>query len=82
MLGRRQERREVRQVHLAVLKQLSDRQRRVISMHAKGAARREIAHRLQASERAVKKDLTRVFRVARDQVVVRSGTDVRMASVS
>jgi RNA polymerase sigma factor (sigma-70 family) len=73
LLGRRQERREVRHVHLAVLKQLSDRQRRVISMHAKGTARREIAHRLQASERAVKKDLTRVFRVARDQVVTRSG---------
>jgi RNA polymerase sigma factor (sigma-70 family) len=73
LLGRRQERREVRQVHRAVLKQLSDRQRRVISMHAKGAERKEIARRLEASERTVKKDLTRVFRIARDQVVVRSG---------
>jgi DNA-directed RNA polymerase specialized sigma24 family protein len=43
LLGRRQERREVRQVHRAVLKQLSDRQRRVVSMHAKGAERKEIA---------------------------------------
>jgi RNA polymerase sigma factor (sigma-70 family) len=73
VLGRRQDRREIQDVHLMVLKQLSDRQRRIISMHAKGTERREIARQLTASENAVKKDLKRVFRVARDQVVVRSG---------
>jgi DNA-directed RNA polymerase specialized sigma24 family protein len=35
LLGRSQERREVRQVHRAVLKQLSDRQRRVVSMRSR-----------------------------------------------
>jgi RNA polymerase sigma factor (sigma-70 family) len=73
VLGRRQDRRDVRDVHLTVLRQLGDRQRRVALLHGKGMERREIARRLAASENAVKKDLKRVFRVARDQVVVRSG---------
>jgi RNA polymerase sigma factor (sigma-70 family) len=73
VLGRRQDRQEIRDVHLTVLKQLSARQRRVAAMHAKGTERKEIARRVAASENAVKKDLKTVFRVARDQVVVRSG---------
>jgi RNA polymerase sigma factor (sigma-70 family) len=73
VLGRRQDRREVQDVHLTVLRQLGDRQRRVALLHGKGTERREIARRLAASENAVKKDLKRVFRVARDQVVGRSG---------
>ena len=73
VLGRREERAEVRDVHRTVLKQLTDRQRRVILLHAKGTDRKEIAHRVAASEDAVKKDLKRVFRIARDQLVSRSG---------
>ena len=63
----------MRELHLTVLKRLNDRQRRVISLHAKGTDRREIARRVDASENAVKKDLKRVFSVARDEVVGRSG---------
>ncbi len=73
VLGRRQEREEVKDVHLTVLRQLSDRQRRVISLYAKGNERKEIARRVAVSENAVKKDLKRVFRVAREEVIVRAG---------
>jgi RNA polymerase sigma factor (sigma-70 family) len=73
VLGRCQEREEVRDLHRAVVARLSGRQRHAVSLHAKGTERKEIARRLAASEEAIKKDLKRVFRVARDQVVVRSG---------
>jgi RNA polymerase sigma factor (sigma-70 family) len=73
VLGQRQEREDVREIHRSVLKQLGDRQRRVILLHAKGTERKEIARRVAVSENAVKKDLKRVFRVARDQVISRSG---------
>jgi DNA-directed RNA polymerase specialized sigma24 family protein len=51
LLGRPQERRKVRQVHRAVLKQLSDRQRRVVSMHAKGTERKRSPAGLKPASR-------------------------------
>jgi RNA polymerase sigma factor (sigma-70 family) len=53
VLGRRQERQELRDVHLTVMKQLSDRQQRVAAMHVNGTERKEIARRVAASENAV-----------------------------
>jgi RNA polymerase sigma factor (sigma-70 family) len=73
VLGRQEDREDIKDVHLTVLDRLSERQRRVISLHADGTERKEIARRVAASENAVKKDLKRVFRVARDEVIGRSG---------
>jgi RNA polymerase sigma factor (sigma-70 family) len=73
VLGRRQELAEIEDVHVAVLEQLSERQRDVVSLHARGTERKEIARRVAASENAIKKDLKRAFRVARQEVIARSG---------
>jgi RNA polymerase sigma factor (sigma-70 family) len=72
-LGRRQDRADLKRFHRSVGKLLSDRQRRVWALHAEGAERKTVAAAVGASEKAVKKDLERIYGVGRDQVVSRSG---------
>jgi RNA polymerase sigma factor (sigma-70 family) len=73
VLARREDREEVAEVHGAVARLLSERQRRVMDLRAEGAERREIARRVGASEKAIKTDVARLYDVARDQLAARSG---------
>lgn len=72
-VGRSEDRRELRELGRALTRSLSPRQRYVFALYGAGAERKQMAARLGASEKAIKKDLERISALTRQYVVARAG---------
>ena len=72
-VARRESRQELYELRCAVISRLGERQRRVFTMRVEGLDVRTIAERESASEKAIRKDVERIYAVGREEVLRRAG---------
>ena len=70
---RREDEAEILRVTRVVVESLSERQRDVAALHTRGLHRREIAERLQLSQRVVKRSMEQVLAIGRDELIKLAG---------